>query len=574
MKGKEALLSKKINMINMRYVESNLIVKNYTGLMLLSGLVQFFLNINSGNGLQAQTIGSTVRHKPNILIILADDLGYSDIGNFGSEIHTPNLDQLAENGLRMTRFYNNARCSPSRASLLTGLYPHQAGIGILDSDLGIPEYQGYLNNNSVTMAEVLQDAGYSTYMSGKWHIGINKGHWPLDRGFKRYFGLIEGSSNFYTNINFRDPQQKNRKIFLLDNKPYEIIETTEEMWKRNEGFHMTDAFTDYALKFLDDHKKQKPFFLYVSYTAPHWPLHAFPKDIDRYRDRYKSGWDSLKLFRYNKQIELGIIDESIILSPNSEWVKSWESADEQRKKEWPLEMAIYAAMIDHMDRNIGRLIEKLKEMGQFENTLILFFSDNGGCHTTPSYSYLDGTPGGQNSFPTYGYEGAEVSNVPFRMWKQFIHEGGIASPFIAHYPNMIAPGIIDRQVAHIIDLMSTIVALTGAEYPIRRNGNAIKPIQGVSLIPAFEGNELVRKEPIYFEHQGNRGIRAGEWKLVSSRLDLTWELYNTNEDPTELNDLSKDFPQIRNELIKKYEIWAEENNILSYPKLQKLMRAR
>lgn len=555
-------------------MESNHYIKNYLRVIVFSGLMLIFLIVNSDNELIAQAAGSITPNKPNILIILADDLGYADIGSFGSEIHTPNLDRLAENGLRMTRFYNTARCSPSRASLLTGLYPHQAGIGHLDRELDNPGYKGYLSNHSITIAELLKESGYNTYMTGKWHIGINKGHWPLDRGFDRYFGLIEGSSNFYTNINFRDPQQKSRKIFLLDNEQYEIPETTEEMWKQNKGFHMTDAFTDYALEFLDENKKEQPFFLYVAYTAPHWPLHAFPKDINKYKNNYNFGWDSLKIFRYNKQIELGISDKSTVLSPNSEQVKSWESADKNRKQEWPNEMALYAAMVDHMDQNIGRLIAKLKELGQFENTLILFLSDNGGCHTTPSYPYLNGIPGGPNSFPTYGYEGAEVSNVPFRMWKQFIHEGGIASPFIAHYPNMIVPGIIDRQVAHIIDLMPTIVDLTGSQYPVERNGNAITPVQGVSLIPVFTGSALTRKEPIYFEHQGNRGIRSGEWKLVSTRFDLKWELYNVEKDPTELYDLSEEFPEIKNKLISEYKTWAEKNNVLTYSELQELMNSR
>ena len=510
--------------------------------------------------------------QPNIVIILADDLGFSDIGSYGSEIQTPNLDQLAEGGLRMTQFYNTARCSPTRASLLTGLYPHQAGISVLDGDWGIAEYQGYLSQHTVTLAEVLKDAGYRSYISGKWHVGKEEGHWPLDRGFERYYGLIDGASNFYNNIDYRDPRQERGQTFLLDNQPYEIPATTEDMWKQNEGYHMTDAFTDYALEFLDGHDTGQPFFLYLPYTAPHWPLHAFPKDIDKYRGLYDIGWDSLKTLRYEKQIELGITSSSTKLAPNSEMVEAWENADEQRKRDWPLEMALYAAMIDHMDQNIGRVIEKLKEMGQFENTLILFLSDNGGCHTTPSFPYLDGEPGGPNSFPTYGYEGAEVSNVPFRMWKQFIHEGGIAGPFIAHYPDMISPGNIDRQVAHVIDLMPTILDLSGAKYPDEWNGHVITPMQGISLVPVFSGEKLIRNEPIYFEHQGNRGVRLGKWKLVSARFDLIWELYNVDEDPTELNDVSDEFPVVRQYLIDKYEAWAHENNVLPYSELQELMR--
>lgn len=513
------------------------------------------------------------KNRPNIVIILADDLGFADIGSYGAEINTPNLDRLADNGLRMTQFYSTARCSPSRASLLTGLYPHQAGISVLDGDWGIPEYQGYLSKNSVTLAEVLNDAGYNSYISGKWHVGKDEGHWPLDRGFERYYGLIDGASNFYKNIDYRDPDQIRGQTFLLDNQPYDIPATSEEQWRNNEGYHMTDAFTDYALKFLDYHDTDQPFFLYLPYTAPHWPLHAFPKDIDTYRGMYDVGWDSIKTLRYEKQIELGIIDPSTPLAPNSDWVDNWEDASEERRKNWTREMELYSAMVDHMDQNIGRVIEKLKEIDQFENTLILFMSDNGACHTTPSFPWMDGEPGGPNSFPTYGYEGAEVGNVPFRMWKQFTHEGGIASPFIAHYPDLISPGILNREdSAHLIDLMPTIIDLAGARYPAERNGHSITPMAGISLVSIFEGGNITRNDPIYFEHQGNRAVRDGEWKLVSARFDLEWELYNVKADPTELHDLSESHPDILKYYIDKYNAWAEENNILPYPELQQLMR--
>lgn len=545
--------------------------RNSTCFLMLLCLMLMLFTTPGESRAQAGFNSSTNQSKPNIVIILADDLGFSDIGSYGSEIDTPNLDQLADSGLRMTGFYNTARCSPSRASLLTGLYPHQAGIGVLDGDFGIPEYQGYLNDQTVTMAEVLKEVDYSTYISGKWHVGNDEGRYPLDRGFDRYYGLIRGASNFYKNIDYHDPEQQREQTFLLDNEPHDIPATTEDMWKRNEGYHMTDAFTDYALEFLDRNGDDQPFFLYLPYTAPHWPLHAFPEDIEKYKDTYKVGWDSLKTLRYEKQIELGITDASTALAPNSDRVEPWDQAGE-RKEEWPHEMAIYAAMIDQMDRNIGRVIDKLKEMEEYENTLIIFLSDNGGCHTSPEFPHLDGEPGGPDSFPTYGYEGAEVSNVPFKMWKQYTHEGGIASPFIAHYPGMISPGVIDNQVSHIVDLMPTIVELTGARYPEERNGNKILPMQGESLLPVFQGKQLTRKEPLYFEHQGNRGLRHGNWKLVSDRSTLTWELYNMDEDPTELNDLSGEFPQITKDLIAQYEAWADKNNILPYPDLQEVIQ--
>lgn len=498
--------------------------------------------------------------RPNVLLILCDDMGYSDLGCFGSDIHTPNLDRLAANGLRMTQFYNAARCCPTRASLLTGLYQHQAGVGAMVGNQGTPEYQGFLNDQCVTIAEVLKAAGYNTYMSGKWHVGNDRGHWPLDRGFDRYYGLINGASNFFNNIYYRDPSKG--QTILLDNERAEIPATTEEMWKRNEGYYMTDAFTDWAVKFLDQQQRSdKPFFLYLAYNAPHWPLHAFPEDIARYRGRYSVGWDKLREQRYRKQIELGIIDKSLRMAPRTPEVPPWQEVSEAVQKEFELEMAIYSAMIDRMDRNIGRVVEKLKQMGQFENTLILFLSDNGGCHTTPVFKHLTGTPGGPNSFPCYGYMGATVSNVPFRKYKQFIHEGGIATPFIAHYPRMIRPGRINPQPGHIIDIMPTLVDLCQAQYPSERNGKAIKPLPGISLRPALEGKPLNRTDPLYWEHVGNRGVRIGDWKLVAAKPGLEWELYNLKDDRTELNDLSDTLPEKKQQLLQIYEKWAKENRV-------------
>ncbi len=516
--------------------------------------------------LMCSSYGLAAENRPNILVILADDMGFSDLGCYGGEIHTPNLDNLAHNGLRFTQFYNAARCCPTRASLLTGLYPHQAGVGAMDSDKGTPPYQGYLNDRSVTISEMLKASGYSTYMSGKWHVGRKKGHWPLDRGFDRYFGLINGASNFFNNIYYRDPSEK--QTILLDNERYKVEPTTEEMWKKNEGFYMTDAFTDYAIQFLDEHKQSSnPFFLYLPYTAPHWPLHAFPEDIDRYRGRYSSGWDELRQQRYRKQIELGLIDETVQLAPLDNKVVPWDQASQEAKEEFELEMALYAAMIDRMDRNIGKVMKKLKEMGQFDNTLILFLSDNGGCHTTPSFSHLQGTPGGPNSFPCYGYMGAELSNVPFRKYKQYIHEGGIATPFIVHFPNLIQNGgKIVKQPGHIIDIMPTIADLTGSTYPEKRNGKEVKPLQGISLKPALKGKSLNRKEPLFWEHVGNRGVRIGNWKLVAAKPDLKWELFNLKEDRTELNDLSEKHLERKKEMVEIYEQWAAANGIKPFKK--------
>lgn len=533
-----------------------------------------FLKAVGGSVLLGSLVGSSragsgqSSRRPNVLLILCDDMGFSDLGCFGSEIHTPNLDRLAARGLRMTQFYNAARCCPTRASLLTGLYQHQAGVGEMDSNRGTPEYQGFLNDRCVTIAEGLKEAGYNTYMSGKWHVGSAEGRRPRDRGFDRYFGLLPGASSFYNNIDYRDPSGSQRLTMLLDDDPFEPPPVTEPMWQRNEGFYMTDAFTDYAIQWLDrQERSEKPFFLYLAYTAPHWPLHAFPEDIAKYRGKYRIGWDRLREQRYQRQRELGIVDESARLSPRNPEVPAWEQASDKVQEEFDLEMAIYAGMIDRMDRNIGRVIEKLQMMGQFEDTLILFLSDNGGCHTTPLYKHLQGTPGGPNSFPCYGFMGANVSNVPFRLHKQYIHEGGIATPLIAHWPRAIKPGrLVADQPGHIIDIMPTLVDLCGAAYPASRNGKPIQTPQGISLRPAFEGGKLARKDPLYWEHVGNRGVRIGDWKLVAAKPRLQWELYNLKEDRSELDDLSDKLPEKKRELLGGYERWARANHILPWPR--------
>jgi arylsulfatase A-like enzyme len=498
--------------------------------------------------------------RSNVVLILCDDMGFSDLGCFGSEIHTPNLDNLAANGLRMTQFYNAARCCPTRASLLTGLYPHQAGVGEMDSDLGTPAYQGFLNDNCVTIAEVLKDAGYNTYMSGKWHVGRKKGQWPLDRGFDRYYGLINGASNYFNNIFFGDPSKN--QTFLLDDKRIDNPATTEEMWLKNEGFYLTDAFTDYALEFLDQHQHtDNPFFLYLAYTTPHWPLHAFPEDIEKYTGKFKIGWDKLREKRLQKQIELGLFSSFQRLATRTPEIPAWEEAGNDMRDEFEKEMTIYAAMIDRMDKNIGRLTGKLKQMGQFENTLIIFLSDNGGCHTTPEFEHLNGTPGGPNSFPCYGFMGANVSNTPFRKYKQFIHEGGIATPFIAHFPKLIRPGQICDQPGHIIDIMPTLVDFCEADYPTVRNSKPIKKMQGISLRPLFEQKKIQRNAPLFWEHVENRGVRSGDWKLVAAKPDMKWELYFIKEDRTELYDLTSKYPEKLQELLKYYEEWADLNHV-------------
>ncbi|RMH61304.1 MAG: arylsulfatase [Bacteroidetes bacterium] len=492
--------------------------------------------------------------RPNIVIILADDLGYSDIGAYGGEVRTPHLDALAQNGVRFTQFYNAARCCPTRASLLTGLYPHQAGMGGMVSSLGSePEpgpYQGYLSDQSVTIAEVLKQAGYRTYMSGKWHVGEKPEHWPRRRGFDRYFGLISGASSYYEIIT----DQPRVRQMALDDAPWT---------PPAEGFYMTDAFTDYAVRFLDEHADEhagEPFFLYLAYTAPHWPLHALPEDIARYQGRYDIGWDSLRAERHARMQAMGLLDARHALSPRPPSVPAW--ADATDRADWARRMEVYAAMIDRMDQGIGRVIEALEARGLRENTLVLFLSDNGGCAENIEGRNLHDPSvpiGARGSYVAYREPWANASNTPFRRYKQWTHEGGIATPLIAHWPaGLVDPGRIEPHVGHVIDLMATALDLAGVPYPDSLDGRAIRPLQGRSLLPVLRATPAENHEVLYWEHLGNRAVRQGPWKLVWAREVGAWELYRLDEDPTELRDLAERYPEQVQALERLWLDWAED----------------
>ena len=486
---------------------------------------------------------------PNIVVILADDMGFSDLGCYGSEIHTPNLDRLAQEGVRFTQAYCAARCCPSRAALLTGLYPHQAGMGDMVSTANKPKpagpYQGYLNQQCVTMAEVLRTAGYRTYMSGKWHVGEAPEHWPRRRGFDRYFGLISGGSSYFELLKEERPQ----RTMALDDEPFV---------PEGGHFYMTDAFTDHAVKFLEEHRDDtKPFLVYLAYTAPHWPLHAWPEDIAKYRGEYRIGWDELRERRYKRLLELGIIDPKWRLSPRDEEVPPWEGAE--NKEDWDLRMAVYAAMIDRMDQGIGRVLETLRKIGAEENTLVVFLSDNGGCHETVEGRKLNkpgSQPGERGSFVAYQRPWANASNTPFRLFKHWVHEGGIATPLIARWPARIRQrGALTHQVAHITDIMATCLDMAGVEYPKSFNGNEITPLVGKSLLPVFDGKTRESHARLYWEHEGNRAIREDRWKLVATSQGQ-WELYDLEADRTELNNLAKAQPDKASDLNKAWEEWA------------------
>jgi len=488
---------------------------------------------------------------PNVLLIMADDMGFSDLGCYGSEISTPNIDSLAREGLRFTQFYNSARCCPTRASLLTGLYPHQVGMGDMVTDVPIEKgpYQGYLNNNCVTIAEVLKSAGYKTYMSGKWHVGEFPETWPDKRGFDKYYGLISGAMNYF-DIS-KTKREGLKRVFVKHNELYD---------PPKEGFYSTDAFTDEALNYLKGHNYKNPFFLYLAYNAPHWPLQAHREYIDKYVGKYMDGWSELRKKRFKKQRSLGIINDQWNLSPQDHEAMNWNEVDDKERMD--LKMAIYAAQIEIMDKNIGRVINYLKSINQLDNTLIMFLSDNGACAEKGALGFdglggWDGKLGTGDSYSSYGRSWSNASNTPFRLHKKWVHEGGISTPFIARYPKQIKANQITDQVAHIIDLMVTVTEFAGAKYPTSYNNKAIKPVEGKSLLPIFKGEKREPHDALYWEHVKNKAIRKGDWKLVSV-ADGKWELYNMKTDRTETRNLVEKYSDIVEELSADYKLWSEK----------------
>ncbi|MFQ3649443.1 MAG: arylsulfatase [Gemmataceae bacterium] len=486
--------------------------------------------------------------RPNIVILLADDMGFSDIGCYGSEIRTPHLDSLAEKGVRFTQFYNTARCCPTRASLLTGLYAHQAGVGHMVNDNGLPGYRGRLNDRCLTFAEVLRPAGYRTYLSGKWHVGEQKGSWPVDRGFDRCYSLISGGTNYWR-------LDKGR-----------ILARDSEAIRPPENWYVTDALTDHAVEFLQDHAKQhadKPFVLYVPYTAPHWPLHAHPEDIARYKDTYLIGWDKLRQQRLAKMKKLGLVADSVKLTPRDPKVPAWDRAPNQADAAH--RMAVYAAQIECMDRGIGKIIAQLRANKCFDNTLILFLSDNGGCAELIDRGTKGVPAGGPESFLSYGIGWANASNTPFRRYKHWVHEGGIRSPLIAHWPAGIRkPGLVNSP-AHVIDIMATCVDLAGANYP---GADKATPLEGQSLRPLLEGKAWKEHEALFWEHEGNLAVRMGDWKLVALHKG-PWELYNLATDPEEMIDLSAKETERTQAMIQRYEAWAKRAQVRPWEEVQK-----
>lgn len=528
--------------------------------------------------------------RPNIILILADDLGYSDIGCYGGEIHTPNLDYLAANGLRFTKFYNTSRCCPTRASLLTGLYNQQAGIGMMTTDRSEPGYRGYLTENTVTLAEVLKAAGYHTAMSGKWHVSNTveqptqkeqlkwlshqASHpyfspveqYPINRGFEKYFGNLWGVVDYFD--------------------PFALVDGTTPVAEVPKGYYHTDAINDTAVSYIKEFSKdENPFFIYVAETAPHWPLMAPEEEIKKYENTYKVGWEAIREARYKRMVAKGIINsETAALSPRMGKELTWANNPDTV---WDARaMAVHAAMVDRMDQGIGRIIKALKESGQLNNTIILFLSDNGAspeicANYKPGFDRPGETrdgrtinyphdkkalPGPETVYGSIGPRWANVANTPYQYAKAQSYEGGIRTPMIAFWPDKIkSRGKLTDHLGHVMDFMSTFVEIANAKYPTTFNGHNITPTTGISLLPVFEGQKEKTHKELFNEHFNARYIRDGEWKLVSLSNDTTWHLYKINEDQTELHDLAKQYPKVVATLAERWHQWANLHQVFPKP---------
>ena len=490
--------------------------------------------------------------KPNIIVILVDDMGFSDIGCYGSEISTPNLDSLAAGGLRFTQFYNTGRCCPTRAALMTGLYSHQTGVGHMTEDNGVPGYQGRLNDRCATFAEELKPAGYFTAMCGKWHVGQQAGVTPWGRGFSRSLNAAAGG--------FYQPGSPKAQLFLNGEKLASGDARVPKNW------YSTDLWTTFGLKFIDEAKAaNKPFFLYLAHNAPHFPLQAPAEDIAKFRGKYKAGWDQIRSQRHAKQIELGIVDKAWPAAPRPAAIKAWAGLSDEEKDKFDHLMAVYAAVVSHMDRSIGDLVAGLKQRGVFDSTLILFMSDNGGNSESGPQGRSVGDPSAASSDWFCGESWAFLQNTPFRRYKHFNHEGGIATPLIAHWPaGIAAKNELRPQPAHLIDIMATCVDVAGATPLKELNGKPLIPLEGRSLVPAF-ANQPIERDALFWEHEGNAAVRVGDLKLVRLGRNGAWELYDLKADRTEQHDLAPSQSDKVKELAAKWDAWAKRANVIPYP---------
>jgi len=512
------------------------------------------LSCNTSN--KKEAIG---KKQPNIMLIMADDMGYSDLGFMGSGIQTPNIDRLAGKGMVFNQFYNAGRCCPSRASLVTGLYAHNADLGWMTaSDFGRPGYRGAISKNSVTLAQVLKTAGYENYMTGKWHLaydpnmqaGADNSNWPIQRGFDKYYGVLSGGGGYYI--------------------PSTLTKNNERI-EPSEDFYLTEAINNSTVEILEDHfeaKADKPFFFYVAHYAPHRPLHALEDDIKKYKGKFSKGWDHFREHRFKTMNESGLTN-AWVLSQRPDNIPEWNSLSDDQKAMWEMRMEVYAAQIDRMDQGIGQIIQLLEEKNELDNTIIMFLSDNGGNAEPEGKDFAADTitnPGDNNFNQSYRRNWANMSNTPFRLYKSSNHEGGISTPLIVHWPEKIKKASISNQQGHVIDFMPTLMELTGANYPKEFNEEKIKAYQGKSLVPAIEG-KVTQRGPLFFEHEADRAIIDGKWKLVATKAGKKpykgkWELYDLSVDRAEENNLIEKYPEISAELEQKWDEWALTNNVL------------
>lgn len=501
-------------------------------------------------------VHASAQKRPNIVIILADDMGFSDISSYGGEIPTPNIDRLAENGVRFTQFYNNARCSPTRAALLTGLNPHQAGMGYLSGTRN-PESKGTfgrLHERAVTISELLSGGGYYTALAGKWHLGTTPGSTPWTRGFQRSLSASAGGIYFPN-----QQEEEGQKNLFIDGEKIDLNDP-----RLGKNWYGTDLWTDWSIKFIEEARSQKkPFFMMVSHVAPHFPLMAPEADIDRFKGQYLRGWDELRQARFERQKKLDLIGPNLGLAKPEPTGSAWSSLNRKQKARFEQMMAIYAATVSRMDQSVGRLVAHLKSTGEFDNTIILFLSDNGGnAESGPNgRAKGPGALGGPDSRVFVGMNWAQLQNTPLRSFKHFTYEGGIATPMIVHWPKGLAKsaaGRLDRTPAHVIDVMPTLLELSGVAYPARFSDHDILPAEGVSLVPALRGQTIARKQPLYWEHEGNRAVRDGRWKAVM-RFMGQWELYDLDRDRTETENLAKRHPERLQAMAADWQRWADRS---------------
>lgn len=496
--------------------------------------------------------------RPNILLIIADDLGYSDLGSYGGEIHTPNLDRLAREGTRFTQFYNNAVCFATRASVYTGASPRRGP-------------QGLLRPNMVTLGEAMKAAGYETSLVGKWHLGSEAPLRPIDRGFDDYYGVLSGACNYF------DPTIPDPLFYGSDGATRPFAHNDKLITEFPAGFYTTDAFSSHAVERIH-HAKQtgRPFLINLCYTAPHFPLQAPAEDIARYRGKYQDGYRKLREQRYQRQIELGIVDPAVTKLTEADAktgpfrydyaIPEWSELDEDRREREERRMEVYAAMVDRMDQGIGRVLAALDETGQADNTLIIFISDNGGCASVPEADRMAEYTKFNRDVPIGQKEGYEfvgpawgwAQNTPFRRYKGWEYEGGNCTPMIVRWPGKVAAGKINAEVGHVIDFMPTFLALGGIDYRTAAGGRTVIPLEGRSLLPVLQGQQIgPRSGFLFWFLMGNRAVRDGQWKLVWGVDDKRWELYDLATDRSETTDLSGREPQRVAEMAAAWAKWAQ-----------------